>query len=70
MHGIIPYKFDFWANPVVHLLLLKSSMSELVVPEHRLVPRGSKDTLSSWTELKIICQKLRDLFCIEERNLV
>ena len=26
MHGIIPQLFDFWANPVAHLLLLKSSM--------------------------------------------
>ena len=26
MHGIIPLLFDFWADPVVHLLLLKSSM--------------------------------------------
>ena len=26
MHGITPYKFDCWANPVVHLLLLKCSM--------------------------------------------
>ena len=25
-NGIIPYMFDCWANPVVHLLLLKSSM--------------------------------------------
>ena len=28
MHGIIPYMFDYWADPVVHLLLLKSSMAE------------------------------------------
>ena len=27
MHGIIPYMFDHWANPAVHLLLLKSSMN-------------------------------------------
>ena len=27
MHGIILYMFDSWANPVVHLLLLKSSMA-------------------------------------------
>ena len=26
MHGIIPFMFDCWAGPVVHLLLLKSSM--------------------------------------------
>ena len=26
MHENIPYMFDFWANPFVHLLLLKSSM--------------------------------------------
>ena len=26
MYGIIPYMFDCWADPVVHLLLLKSSM--------------------------------------------
>ena len=27
MHGIIPQLFDCWANPVAHLLLLKSSMA-------------------------------------------
>ena len=26
MDGIISYLFDYWANPVVHLLLLKASM--------------------------------------------
>ena len=26
-HGIIPHLFDCWADPVVHLLLLKSSMA-------------------------------------------
>ena len=26
MHGIIPQLFDCWADPVAHLLLLKSSM--------------------------------------------
>ena len=26
MQGIIPYLFDCWADPVVHLLLLKSSV--------------------------------------------
>ena len=26
MHGIIPHLFEFWANPFIHLLLLKSSM--------------------------------------------
>ena len=30
MHGIIPLLFDYWANPVVHLLLLKSSMGKLL----------------------------------------
>ena len=28
MHGIIPQLFDCWADPVAHLLLLKSSMIE------------------------------------------
>ena len=28
MHCIIPYMFDCWAHLVVHLLLLKSSMSK------------------------------------------
>ena len=27
MLGNIPYMFDYWADPVVHLLLQKSSMS-------------------------------------------
>ena len=26
MLGNISYMFDYWANPVIHLLLLKSSM--------------------------------------------
>ena len=26
MNGTIPFMFDYWADPVVHLLLLKSSM--------------------------------------------
>ena len=29
MHGIIPQLFDCWADPVAHLLLLKSSMATL-----------------------------------------
>ena len=28
MHGMILYLFDCWADPVVHLLLLKSSMTK------------------------------------------
>ena len=28
MHGNIPHMFDGWDDPVVHLLPLKSSMSE------------------------------------------
>ena len=28
MHGNIPYLFDFWANPFVHLILLRSYMAE------------------------------------------
>ena len=31
MHGIITYMFEFWANLVVHLLILKSSMAQLKV---------------------------------------
>ena len=27
MHGNIPYMFDYWAIPVVHLLIIKSSMA-------------------------------------------
>ena len=30
MHVIIPFMFDYWANLVVHLLLLKSSMVNLI----------------------------------------
>ena len=30
MHGIIPQLFDCWADPVAHLLLLKSSMAHSV----------------------------------------
>ena len=31
IHGIIPYMFDCWADPVFHLLLLKSSMPHPIV---------------------------------------
>ena len=31
MHGIIPCMFDYWADPVVHLLLLKSSMPRYIL---------------------------------------
>ena len=27
-HGLILYMLDYWADPVVHLLLLKSSMTK------------------------------------------
>ena len=27
MHGSIPNIFDFWTNPVVHLLLINSSIA-------------------------------------------
>ena len=30
MHANIPYMFDCWTDPVVHLLLLKSSMVEQI----------------------------------------
>ena len=30
MHGIIPKFFDCWADPVAHLLLLKSSMDAAI----------------------------------------
>ena len=30
VHGNILYMFDSWADPVVHLLLLKSSMAYLI----------------------------------------
>ena len=30
MHGNIPYMFDYWADPVVHLFILKSSMDKLI----------------------------------------
>ena len=33
MHGIIPKLFDCWANPVAHLLLLKSSMAAVNHPQ-------------------------------------
>ena len=30
MHGIIPWMFDSWADLVVHILVLKSSMAHLI----------------------------------------
>ena len=34
MHGNIPYLFDYWTNPVVHLLQLNSSIG--VKPQDNL----------------------------------
>ena len=31
-HGIIPYMFEYWAVPVVYLLLQKGSMDKLIEP--------------------------------------
>ena len=30
MHGIIPYMFDLWTDPVVHLLQLEKSMPRYI----------------------------------------
>ena len=30
MHGNVLYLFDYWADPVVHLILLKGSMPRLL----------------------------------------
>ena len=37
IHGNIPYMFDRWADPVVHLLLLKSSMLPTYLPRLRTI---------------------------------
>ena len=46
MHGIIQYMFDYWANPIVHLLL-KSSMS-MVNTDVALVKHLNKPTWTIW----------------------
>ena len=28
MHGNIPHMFDYWANSIIHLLLLNSSLAD------------------------------------------
>ena len=45
VHGNIRYLFDFWADPFVHLLLLKSSMAQLF-PQILIYPIGSGNGFS------------------------
>ena len=42
MHDIIPKLFDCWADPVAHLLLVKSSMVNLFIQRGRFVRMGDK----------------------------
>ena len=42
MRGNIPYLFDFWADPFVHLLLLKSSMDGM-----REIARGREREIAN-----------------------
>ena len=49
--GIILYIFDYWANPGIYLLLLKSSMPR-ALPKHQhvaVIPRANSQTISSVT---------------------
>ena len=41
-HGGIPYIFDCWADPVVHLLLLKSSRTHPIECLSCLIPIGRR----------------------------
>ena len=34
MHDIIPFMFDYWANPVAHLLLLKAPWLDILQKCH------------------------------------
>ena len=49
MHGIILHKFDFWADPVVHLLLLSKELHEQT---ERLVGR-TRGRIKHWLTSKI-----------------
>ena len=49
MHGIIPYMFDCWANLVVHLLLLKSSMAHSLM--QRTLTIGGRITVRLFSSL-------------------
>ena len=54
MHGTIPNMFDCWANPVVHFLLLKSSIARIIqrifLTQNLL--RSPKSGLASFRETK------------------
>ena len=46
MHGIIPYIFDFLVDPVVHFLVLKSSMGKAMkAPSYFRITCGLFDTM-------------------------
>ena len=58
MHGIITLLFDCWADPVVHLLLLKSSMDGLEpqisgLGSDRSTIRATTTTAASITSIRI-----------------
>ena len=37
MHDIIPHMFDYWADPVIHILLLKRSLLKIIVKIFRKI---------------------------------
>ena len=57
MHGVIPYMFDCWADPVVLLLLLKSSMGDSSPPTILKAQSGEFRTKG----LKVIRQRCNSL---------
>ena len=61
MHGIIPKLFYCWADPVAHLLLLKSSMTELLRPHSENLLFGHFSPETSIAEIFLIgsCQVSR-----------
>ena len=60
MHGIIPYMFDYWADPVVHLLLLKELHGSLVENETSKVRWSDKRTLTIGGSITVCLSLLFD----------
>ena len=84
LHGIIPNMFDFWADPVIHLLLFKSSMpNHLAKPEppspvqDAMVPKYMRGQLFlTWhnqekhsSKLKIHKEHLEPTLCLWNKSV-
>ena len=72
MHGNIPYLFDYWTNPVVHLLQLNSSIG--VKPQDNLplikIGKPNESTILVNTKYFKLKQALRQESHLAQTNLL